>query len=129
MPIKRDEWMLPVLLYALLTATLFDPGVRRVLVLAFGERPLGVPVLALVAVAQSLLVLPLLWCAVHLQRIMRQALADGRGVGLFSLLLDMRAIGRRHPELRYSQLVCAFGLVYGLIVAGAWIFYADHLGI
>lgn len=129
MPIKRDEWAVPVLLFVVLTATLFDPAVRRVMALAFGERPFGVPVLLLVGVAQSLLLLPLLWCVVHLQRIMRQALADGRGLGPLSLLLDMRAIGHRHPELRYSQLVCAFGLVYGLIIVGAWIFYADHLDI
>jgi len=129
MPIKRDELVLPGLLFVALTATLFDPAVRRVMTLAFGERPFGVPVLPLVAVAQSLLLLPLLWCVVHLQRIMRQALADGRGLGPLSLLLDMRAIGHRHPELRYSQLVSVFGLVYGLIIVGAWIFYADHLGI
>lgn len=129
MAIRRDELALPVLLYAALMAALLDPSVRRTLVLAFGERPFGVPVLALVAVVQSLALLPLLWCTLHLQRIMRQALADGRGVTPFALLLDMRAIGHRHPELRHSQLVCAFGLVYGIIIAGAWIFYAHHLGI
>ena len=129
MPVKRDELALPALLFAALTATLFDPAVRRVMALAFGERPFGVPVLLLVAVVQSLLLLPLLWCVVHLQRIMRQAVADGQGLGPLSLLLDMRAIGHRHPKLRHSQLVCVFGLVYGLSIVGAWIFYADHLGI
>ena len=45
------------------------------------------------------------------------------------LLIYMAGVGQRHPDLRRSQWVCMFGLLYFVAICAAWIAYAAARGI
>jgi hypothetical protein len=121
--------LLPILILVVLIGTTFSPDVRPTLVQAFGESPFGLPVTIVVAFAQLVLFLPLLWVFYHLTRIAEQALKDGSGVGKIGLLVYLTSVGQRHPELRRSQIACLFGLLYFMAICAAWISYASVRGI
>ena len=62
-------------------------------------------------------------------RIAERAAADGHGVGKIGLLAYAASVGRRHPELRRSQIISLAGLAWFVLVCGIWIAYADAKGI
>jgi hypothetical protein len=123
------RFLLPTLIVVVLIGTTFSPDARPTLVQAFGESPFGLPVTIVVAFAQLILFLPLLWVLYHLVRIAEQALKDGNGIGKIGLLIYITSVGQRHPELRRSQIVCLLGLLYFVAICAAWISYASMRGI
>ncbi|HEX2084013.1 MAG TPA: hypothetical protein VHF86_11100 [Xanthomonadaceae bacterium] len=105
------------------------PYVRRVLVKAFGAMPFGFPVAPVVAAAVAVLLLPFALALRHFMLIAQQAAKDGSSLGSFGLLAYALGVGRRHPDLRRSQLISLIGLVYFVLICAAWIVYADSKGI
>jgi membrane associated rhomboid family serine protease len=103
----------------------FDPGAKEVMVQAFGERPLGLPVRLVVVAALTLLYAPAPWVCWHFMRLSFQAREDGLLFGLSYLM----SVGRRHPELRRSQYICLLGLAYFCVICGSWIVYTAMRGI
>lgn len=126
---SKTSYALPALVYALFIAVPFFPDVQPVLVKAFGSRPLGQPVMLVVALAQAILLLPFVFALHHFMRIAEQAAKDGRGLGKVGLLVYTMTVGQRHPHLRRSQVFSLIGLVYFVALCGAWIAYADMKGI
>ena len=128
-PKSRTSYAVPALIYALVVGTTFAPDVRPVLVKAFGAMPFELPVVPVVASAVAVLLLPFALALHHFTLIAQQAARDGSSLGSLGLLAYAASVGRRHPELRRSQLVSLFGLVYFVLVCAAWIVYADSKGI
>lgn len=116
-----------VVIYAILVVVSFGSAVREIHVLAFGERPLGLPNIVFMLALQTLLYLPMPWVFWHAVRLTLQSREDGEGVtlGLGYLL----TVHHGHPHLRYSQKVCLGGLLYFVAICGAWIVYAAILDI
>jgi hypothetical protein len=128
-PKNRTSYAVPALIYALIVGTTFAPDVRPVLVEAFGAAPFGLPVVPVVAAAVAVLLLPFALALRHFMLIAQQAAKDGSSLGSFGLLAYTLSVGRRHPELRRSQVIALFGLVYFVLVCAGWIVYADSKGI
>ena len=126
---STTSYVLPALVYALLIGTTFSPGVRPVLVAAFGPEPFGYPVILVVAIAQAIFLFPFVLAIHHFMLIAEQAAADGHGIGKIGLLAYAVTAAQRHPHLRRSQLISAAGLGYFIVVCGVWIAYADAKGI
>jgi hypothetical protein len=82
-----------------------------------------------VAGAVAVAFLPFALALHHFMLIAEQAAADGSSLGKIGLLAYAISVGQRHPELRRSQLISLFGLVYFVLVCAAWIAYADAKGI
>jgi hypothetical protein len=114
-----------IVVYALIIGINFDPGVRAKQAEAFGAEPLDLPVTLVVVHVQTLLFLPMPWVFWHGMRLAVQARQDGIPVGWVYLL----TAGSFHPHLRRSQAVCIGGLLYCLLICGAWIAYASARGI
>ena len=124
-----SRFLLPVVILAVLVGATFSPEVRPTLVRAFGETPFGLPVTFVVAVAQLILFLPLLWALHHLVLIAERARKDSRFTGQFGLLVYLFGVGQRHTDLRRSQMACLFGLLYFAAICAGLIYYAAKLGI
>jgi len=126
---KPANFLIPLLLCALVVATTYSADVRPVLVRAFGEYPFGLPVTHVVAVGQCFVLLPFAYSIYHFVHIANRAAAEGRSLGTFGLLSYAVSVGKRHPELRRSQVISLLGLIYFAAVCTAWIIYADMRGI
>jgi hypothetical protein len=125
---SRTSYVMPALIYALLVGTTFSPDLQPFLAKTFGAAPFGLPVVLVVAGAVALVFLPFALALHHFMLIAEQAAAEGSSLGKIGLLAYAISVGRRHPELRRSQLISLFGLVYFVLVCGAWIAYADARG-
>lgn len=126
---SRTSYALPAVLYMLFIGTTFSPDVQPVLAKAFGAEPFGYPVTVVVAIAQAIVLFPFAFALHHFMRIAERAAADGHGVGKIGLLAYAASVGRRHPELRRSQIISLAGLAWFVLVCGIWIAYADAKGI
>ena len=126
---SKMSYALPALIYVLLIGTVFSSDVQPVLVEAFGPEPFGYPVTWVVAIAQAVLWLPFVFALHHFTLIAEQAAADGRSIGKMGLLAYLAEVGKRHPQLRRSQMISVSGLVYFVLICGTWIAYADAKGI
>lgn len=126
---SKTSYALPALIYILLIGTTFAPDVQPVLVKAFGAEPFGFPVAPVVAIAQAILWFPFVFAIHHFMLIAEQAAKDGHGIGKIGLLVYAAGVGRRHPELRRSQMISIAGLIYFVLLCGGWIAYADAKGI
>lgn len=125
---KPANFLIPFLLCALVVAATYSADVGPVLVRAFGEYPCGLPVTHVVAVGQCLL-LPFAYSIHHFMRIAHRAAAEDRSLGTFGLLSYAVRVGKRHPELRRSQVISLLGLIYFAAACAAWTIYADMRGI
>ena len=126
---SRTSYALPALIYVLLIGTIFSPEVQPVLAEAFGPKPFGFPVAWVVAVAQAIVLFPFILAIHHFMLISEQAAADGHSIGKAGLLVYAASVGQRHPHLRRSQMISVAGLIYFVLVCGAWIAYTDAKGI
>lgn len=126
---SKASYVVPALIYALFVGTTFSPDVQPVLVAAFGARPFGLPVAPVVAGCVAVLLLPFVLAVYHFMRIAERAASEGHGLGKIGLLSYALTVGRRHPDLRRSQLLALVGLVYFILVCAGWIVYADSKGI
>ncbi len=127
-PLKKVTWIsiaVSAALYAVIVGVNFAPEVRAKLVQAFGPEPLGLPVLLLVSVVDTILFLPVPWVFWHVGRIAYEAHLDGKRFNLVYLF----TAGNYHPQLRRSQMICFGGLLYFAVIAAAWISYAASRGI
>lgn len=107
----------------------FDPAVQLVQVKAFGAAPLGMSTTTFACLATVVLFAPYFWVFEHLVHIIVQAREDGASVSKVGLLVYLAGIGKRHPRLVRSRNVVLGGLAFFVVLAGAWIAYADALGI
>jgi hypothetical protein len=123
--VARTSIFISLVMYAIVIGVNFDAKVRAKHIEAFGAEPLGLPVTLVVGVVESLLFLPMPWVFWHLMRLTFQALHDGRGIGIGYVL----TVGFSHPDLRRSQAICIGGLLYFILICGAWIAYAAARGI
>jgi hypothetical protein len=114
-----------VLIYAIIVLTSLESAAQEIFIMAFGERPAGMPNLLFMLALQTLLYLPMPWVFWHGMRLAFQAHEDGRRYSVWYIL----TIGRRHTHLRQSQWVCIAGLMYFFVICAAWIIYAAALGI
>lgn len=126
---SRTSYVMPALMYALLVGTTFSPSLQPFLVKAFGAAPFGLPVALVVAAVVALVLLPFALALHHFMLIAERAALDGSSLGKIGLLAYALDVGKRHPELRRSQRMALFGLVYFVLVCAAWIAYADARGI
>ena len=126
---SRPSYALPAAIYLLLVGTTFSPDVQPVLAKAFGARPFGYPVTVVVAIAQAFVLFPFVFALHHFMLIAERAASDGHGIGKVGLLMYAASVGRRHPELRRSQIISVAGLAWFVLVCGTWIAYADTKGI
>lgn len=126
---SRTSYIVPALIYALLVGTTFSPDLQPFLAQAFGTTPFRLPVVLVVAVAVAILFLPFALALHHFMLIAERAAMDGSSLGKIGLLAYAISVGQRHPELRRSQRISLFGLVYFVLVCAAWIAYADSRGI
>src|SRR6476660_9169467 len=78
----RTAIALSVVVYACVIGVNFEPSVHAKQVEAFGAVPLGLPVRAVVVLAESILFVPMPWCFWHAMRIAYQAAHDGCRFGL-----------------------------------------------
>jgi len=122
---RRALLVAPLLIYSIVIGCTFAPDVHATLAKAFGESPFGYPVTMVVAMAEVVLLLPLLWPMQHFGLIAMQSLKDGNGVGGIRILIYAFQVGGRHPHLRRSQYICLSGLVYFVAICGVWISYAS----
>lgn len=123
------SFAIPAVIYAVLIGTVFSPDVQPVLAEAFGSEPLGFPVVWVVAVAQAILLFPFIVALHHFMLVAEQAAADGHSIGKIGLLVYLANVGKRHPQLRRSQMISLGGLIYFVLVCGLWIAYAAAKGI
>lgn len=126
---SRMSYALPAVIYVVLIGTVFSPDVQPVLANAFGSEPFGLPVVWVVAIAQSILLFPFIFAIHHFTLIAEQAAADGHSVGKIGLLTYLAGVGERHPHLRRSQIISVGGMIYFVLVCAPWIAYADAKGI
>ena len=126
---KPANFLIPLLLCALVVATTYSADVYPVLVKAFGEYPFGFPVTHVVAVGQCLMLLPFAYSIYHFMYIAHRAAEEGRSLGTFGLLSYAATVGKCHPDLRRSQVISLLGLIHFVAVCAAWIIYADMRGI
>lgn len=122
---KAAATFMSILMYACIIGVNVEPEVQEKMAEAFGEAPFGLPVVFVVSVAQTILYLPMPWVFLHAMRIAVRAREEGRHFGIFYMMTAVTY----HPDLHRSLAVCAFGLVYFMMIVGAWIIYADSRGI
>lgn len=129
-PVRTKPWLSPeaagrivaALLLACVLGVNFDSKVRAVQAIAFGNAPLGVPVVLVVSIAEVVLFAPYFWVVPHLMRIASES-------GSFSKLAIIIAVARAGPARRRSQLIVIAGFVYFVALVAAWIAYAASRGI
>jgi len=106
--------LLLVLLIVLVTVP--DPAFRARMVKAFGPTPLGMPCPVLVVLLATSLFSPFVYVLMHLFRL--QAVSWPRFSGLYD-----------PGELRKSRIAVAAGVVYFVVLIGAWTAYTQARGI
>jgi len=126
---SKMSYALPAVVYAAIIGTTFSPDVQPVLARAFGPEPFGLPVVWVIAASQAVLLFPFVFAIHHFMLIAEQAAADGHSIGKIGLLMYLASAGKRHPQLRRSQIIAVGGLIYFVLVCGLWIAYADAKGI
>jgi len=126
--LKKVTWIsiaISVAVYAIVIGVNFAPEVRAKLVQAYGPQPLGIPIVLLVGIVETVLFLPVPWVFWHIALIAYAAHLEGKRFSPIYVLLS----GGSHPHLRRSQLICFGGLLYFAMIAASWIFYAASRGI
>ena len=118
-----------VMIYAAVMGVNFDPKVRAKFAEAFGDHPLGLPVMLVVPLVETVLYLPFLWVVWHFQLLAAQWLADCRSTGRVSLMWYCLTVGSRHPHLRRSRIAVGIGLAYYAAITGTWIAYTAAKGV
>ncbi len=103
-----------------------DPAVRAKHAQAFGAAPFGLPVALVVTLVELVLFAPYFWVFAHLMRIVMPAQARG---GVLSKGGVVLAVASAPPELLRSRRIVIAGLVWFVLIVGAWIAYADARGI
>jgi hypothetical protein len=128
---RKGAILIGVILYAILVGTQFDPKAREVSVQAFGEKPFGLPVTAVVIIAQTILCLPMPWVFYHLMLLMLRTREEGGNLphGALSLLPFFSDAEKKFPELQRSIWICIGAFFYFVAICAAWISYTYHLGI
>lgn len=130
--VVSPEWAgrgMALLILLVLLGTNLDPEVAAVQRRAFGEAPFGAPLLVVVLIAQTILFLPYFWVFPHLMRIVFRATSDRASLSKAGLAGYIMGVHRHHPELRRARAFALGGLAYFVVLCGAWIAYAAHLGI
>jgi hypothetical protein len=117
--------LLSLALYGVAVGIHFAADVHKVDVKVFGPAPLGLPAGVVGAILSTVLYLPVPFVLWHVMRIMFQAMTEGGGAGIVSLIV----IGARHPHLHRSLLISLGGLLYFILLVAAWIAYAAHRGL
>jgi hypothetical protein len=117
------------LFYAMAIGSLLDPSVVARLVKAFGPKPLGLTPTAFACGLMTILLLPMPWLWFHMGLILLQARRDGMPLFGLNALLSLFDVAPLHPHLTHSRRICLGGLVYYVVVVGAWIIYTAVLGI
>jgi hypothetical protein len=107
----------------------FNPASVATFVKAFGPQPLGLTPQAFACGLVTILFLPVPWVLFHFGLISAQARRDGMPLGGLNALLTMVGAAPLHPRLSRSRWICLGGLVYYVVVVGAWIAYTAVLGI
>jgi hypothetical protein len=118
--------LVAILLLAVLIATNLDANVSAVQVALFGQRPLGLPVIVPVSLAEAALFAPFFWVFPHLMGIVMNAQAQGASISKLGIVV---AIANAGPDLRRSRAVVLAGLIYFVLLVGAWIAFADSRGV
>src|SRR5438874_3612244 len=130
MNLHRRGTIVSLLILCVFLGVNLDPNVRMKMSQAFGDRPLGVPVILIVGIAEVLLLLPLFRVPYHMLLILQQGQRDGLRIhGELGLMLYLLRVSRVHPELQRSQAIVAFGGLYMLGIFAVWIVYATVKGI
>lgn len=96
---------------------------------AFGPTVLGLPAVVAVALAVSVLYLPLPWFVWHAMAVVLRGRDLGFSMGRTGVLMALLTIGRHASELRRSQWIALGGLGYGVALIVAWILYAAAHGL
>ena len=118
-----------VMFLALFWGLSFDPEIQARLARAFGEQLLRISPLVFSLLLSTLLFIPIPFCFYHYAILMRQAMRDGLSpLGLSGMLYVFDA-DQLHPHLRRSKLACLGGVLYFVVVCGAWIVYATMSGV
>lgn len=114
-------------LYGLtLAAVLTQPAILR---RAFGAEVFQLPIEYVVPAALALLLLPLWPGFMGLAGLLRRALGKGRG-GLLGIILEMRsALASDDPAERRMAFKTLWFFAYFILLIGAWIAYAEMIGV
>jgi hypothetical protein len=102
-----------------------DQKVKAKQIEAFGEYPLGMPLLLFVSLLELILFMPVPFIVSQAVNIAAQAKIDRRR---FSLLYVL-TVGRMHPKLLHSQVFFLLGVAYFVALCAVWILYAESKGI
>jgi hypothetical protein len=127
--VRTPATVMSLVLLAVLIGVNLDPKVRQVQAKAFGDEPLGMPVTVAFVAATLVLSAPLYWVFRHAMVVVAQAMRDGAGTRLLGFMIYLARVGRLHPELRRSQAVAVWGMVYAFVLLGAWIAFANYRGV
>jgi hypothetical protein len=116
-----------VALYGLtLTVMLTEPAILH---RAFGTEAFGLPIAYVVPAALALLLLPLWPGFMGLAALLQRAMAKGRA-GLLGIVREMRsALASGDPAERRTALKALWFFAYFILLMGAWIAYAETIGI
>jgi hypothetical protein len=96
---------------------------------AFGVQAFGVPIAHVVPAALALLLLPLWPGLVGLCGLLLRAMGKGRG-GLLGIIREMRsALASSDPAERQTALRALWFFAYFILLVGAWIAYAEMIGV
>ncbi|MDR3632318.1 MAG: hypothetical protein P4L84_00700 [Isosphaeraceae bacterium] len=117
------------LMYAAAVFASMDPKADRRFARAFGPEPLGMSPQLFVLLLLAILSLPLPWVLSHYIVIFMQARRDGLPALGLAGLLYLFDVDQYHPHLRRSKWICMGGLLYFVLISGAWIVYTVRLGV
>ena len=96
---------------------------------AFGTEVFRLPIEYVLPAALALLLLPLWPGLMGLAAMLRQAMRKGRG-GVLGILLEMRsALESPDPAQRRMAFKALWFFAYFVLLAGAWIAYAEMIGV
>lgn len=96
---------------------------------AFGAEAFRLPIEYVVPAALLLLLLPLWPGFMGMASMLRQAMHKGRG-GMLGILLEARsALASDHPAERRMALKALWFFAYFILLIGAWIAYAEMIGV
>jgi hypothetical protein len=109
-----------------LTTMLTEPSILH---RAFGAEAFQLPIEYVVPPALALIFLPLWPGFMGIARLLRRAMGQGRG-GLLGIVLEMRsALASDNPAERRMVFKAIWFFAYFVLLAGAWITYAEMIGI
>jgi hypothetical protein len=96
---------------------------------AFGAEVFRLPIEYVLPTALAVLLLPLWPGLMGLAAMLGQAMRKGRG-GVLSILLEMRsALASTDPAQRRMAFKALWFFAYFVLLAGAWIAYAEMIGV